>query len=152
MNHIFSKLNYKGEKRILVLNPPESFRINLEEMLPLTSIDEEIVGGQVYEFIFVFVEKADQINDFAQQIKDILIGDASVWFAYPKKSSKQYKSEITRDSGWQPLGDSGYEPVRQVSIDDDWSALRFRNVDYIKKFDRDPKMAISEGGKKRLRK
>lgn len=152
MNHIFSKLNYKGEKRILVLNPPESFRINLEEMLPLTSIDEEIVGGQVYEFIFVFVEKADQINDFAQQIKDILIGDASVWFAYPKKSSKQYKSDITRDSGWQPLGDSGYEPVRQVSIDDDWSALRFRNVDYIKKFDRDPKMAISEGGKKRLRK
>ena len=26
-----------------------------------------------------------------------------------------------------------FEPVRQVAIDEDWSALRFRNVAHIKK-------------------
>src|SRR5690606_35832131 len=112
----------------------------------------EIADGQVYEFVCVFVEKADQIKKFAQRLKDSFIGDATVWCAYPKKSSKLYKSDITRDYGWQPLGDLGYEPVRQIAIDDDWSALRFRNVEYIKKFERDSKMALSEGGKKRLKK
>jgi hypothetical protein len=30
--------------------------------------------------------------------------DAVVWFAYPKRSSKKYKSGINRDNGWQILG------------------------------------------------
>jgi hypothetical protein len=27
----------------------------------------------------------------------------------------------------------GFDTVRQVAIDDDWSALRFRRVEYIKR-------------------
>ena len=30
------------------------------------------------------------------------------------------------------LNDSGFHGIRIVSIDNDWSALRFRNVKYIK--------------------
>lgn len=152
MNHIFSKLNYKGQRRILVLNAPESFRNNLDEMLTLTVIDEEIVAGHIYEFVLAFVERAETVQKYAEKLNDILIGDAVVWFAYPKKSSARYKTNITRDTGWQPLGDAGFETVRQVAIDDDWSALRFRNVDYIKKMERNLKMAMSEGGKKRVSK
>jgi hypothetical protein len=55
-----------------------------------------------------------------------------VWFAYPKQSSKKYVSEIDRDHGWAKLGAAGFEPVRMVAIDEDWSAVRFRRVDYIK--------------------
>ena len=44
----------------------------------------------------------------------------------PKGTSKRYKSEIHRDTGWQAIGQAGFEPVRAVAIDEDWSALRFR--------------------------
>ncbi len=58
---------------------------------------------------------------------------------------------ISRDSGWQPLGDLGYEGVRQVAIDDDWSALRFRHVDSIATLKRESSRAMSKRGKDRAR-
>jgi hypothetical protein len=30
------------------------------------------------------------------------------------------------------LNDSGFHEIRMVSIDEDWSAMRFRNVKFIK--------------------
>jgi len=37
--------------------------------------------------------------------------------------------------------------VRQVAIDEDWSALRFRRVEYVKKMTRDKKRAMTRAGK-----
>jgi hypothetical protein len=73
-----------------------------------------------------------------------------VWFAYPKGTSKKYKSEINRDNGWQILGELGFEGVRGVAIDEDWSALRFRRVEFIKAMNRDKKRAMITQGKARL--
>ena len=80
-----------------------------------------------------------------------LAKDALVWVAYPKKSSTRYRSEINRDHGWQPLGDLGFEGVRQIAVDEDWSAVRFRKADQIKKLTRERKRAMSREGKKRAR-
>jgi len=49
-----------------------------------------------------------------------------IWVAYPKKSSKKYKSDLSRDDFWDALKDLGLEPVRQIALDEDWSALRFK--------------------------
>jgi hypothetical protein len=70
-----------------------------------------------------------------------------VWFAYPKQSSKKYTCEFNRDSGWAELGKAGFEPVRMVAIDADWSAVRFRRVDFIKSLTRPAEYALSAGGK-----
>jgi len=48
------------------------------------------------------------------------------------------------------LADDGYEPVRQVAIDEDWSALRFRKVEQIKKMTRN--FAYTEKGIERTNK
>jgi hypothetical protein len=72
-----------------------------------------------------------------------------IWFAYPKGSSKKYKSEINRDSGWKVLGEAGFEPVRMVAIDEDWSAVRFRRVEFIKTLTRGKEHRMSAGGKAR---
>jgi hypothetical protein len=74
-------------------------------------------------------------------------GDAVVWFAYPKGSSKRYTSTINRDTGWDSLGAAGFEAVRMVAIDEDWSAVRFRRAEFIKSMQRDPEWAMSPVGK-----
>ena len=58
--------------------------------------------------------------------------DEAIWLAYPKGTSKRYKSKINRDNGWKYLGQFDYEGVRQIAIDEDWSALRFRKIRFIK--------------------
>lgn len=68
------------------------------------------------------------------------------------KSSKTYKTDLSRDEGWQPLGALGYEGVRMIAIDDDWSAFRLRHVSNIKALTRRNKMVMSQEGKQRTKK
>ena len=58
-------------------------------------------------------------------------GDAVLWFAYPKKSSKRYACEFDRDRGWEVIRAAGWDSVRMVALDEDWSALRFRRTAFI---------------------
>lgn len=78
--------------------------------------------------------KQVEVDRFASRVAKATSGeDAIVWVAYPKGTSKNYQCEFNRDTGWGKLGELGFEPVRQVAIDADWTALRFRRVEYIKK-------------------
>jgi predicted transport protein len=51
--------------------------------------------------------------------------DGLLCFSYPKKTSG-LETDLTRDQGWQVISEASYRPVRQVAIDDTWSAVRFR--------------------------
>ena len=92
------------------------------------------------------------MDALAKSFAKMAEGDAVIWFAYPKGSSKRYTCEITRDTGWQALGRAGFEPVRMVAIDEDWTAVRFRRVDFIKTMTRPSEYAMSTAGKARTAK
>ena len=98
----------------------------------------------------IFVKK--QIDSIAPHLDQKLKDDATVWFAYPKKTSKKYQLEVDRDHGWKLLGYLGFEAVRQVAIDSNWSALRFRKVEYIKVMKRNRDFAMTEKGKQKTKK
>ena len=151
MTPLLKKLNFKNHKDFFVINSPEEFNAQKLEIKEYVDIIDESQINEI-SFILVFVENCAEIEFWADKINPHLIDDANLWFAYLKKSSKKYKSDISRDNGWQVLGDYGYEPVRQVAIDDDWSALRFRRAENIKTMTRNPSMAMSKSGKERLKK
>jgi hypothetical protein len=51
-----------------------------------------------------------------------LLKPGAFWVAYPKAN----RTDINRDSLWPIVAEYGMRPVTQVSVDDVWSALRFR--------------------------
>lgn len=148
---IWNKLNLGDHKKIFVLNAPKEFNQSLKLVPKDVAVRENVGTTKQVDFILIFVQQQEQIAKHVDKLSRAK-GDAIVWFAYPKKSSKTYQSNINRDDGWQPIGKAGFEGVRQVAIDDDWSALRFRRVEFIKSMTRSKKMAISEAGKERVRK
>ena len=95
----------------------------------------------------VFVRTLAEIEQHGGAVLSRARGDATVRFCYPKGSSRRFTSEFNRDTGWQVLAAYGFEPVRQVSFDADWSALRFRDVAYIKNLTRRASFAITEQAK-----
>ncbi len=149
MNPVFKKLNYKDQAGIVSLNHPKSFDAVLKEMEPLTAIITSISKVKEIEFVIVFATKQKEIDDSIVKIFPKLKGDAIIWYCYPKGSSKNYKCDFNRDTGWAVLGQYNLEPVRQVAIDEDWSALRFRKVEYIKTITRRESMALTTEAKKR---
>ncbi len=149
MSPIFNKLNLKSQTEIIVLNAPESFESEIAALRGV-SVLRDAKGMEETTFSLAFVTKQEEINEIAAIAAKRTQGDAVIWFAYPKGSSKKYKCEFNRDDGWEVLGRLGFEAVRQVAIDEDWSALRFRRVEFIKTMSRDKKRAISEQGKAKV--
>ena len=151
MSEIFKKLNLKDQAEIVVLNAPGSFTPALDALQGVT-VRRDLGSVTAVDFLLAFVTQQAEVEAAAQAVAVKARGDAVVWFAYPKASSKKYTCEINRDNGWDALGQAGFEPVRQVAIDEDWSAVRFRRVAYIKKLTRAAAHRLSEEGKARAEK
>lgn len=148
MNPIFKKLNYKDQPLLHIINAPASFKKEMDDMKFLTGIKTSLSGAKQVEFFLAFVTKQQEADDLTKKVVPLIAGDGVVWFAYPKGTSKKYKCEFNRDNGWAMLGKQGYEGVRMVAIDEDWSALRFRKAENIKTMTRS--FAMSETGKKKV--
>jgi hypothetical protein len=149
MNAIFKKLNFKDQDNIVVLNAPGSFKPAMAEISDFTNVSVKMTSKTV-AFLLAFVTKQKEVDDITNRVAPLVEGDGILWFAYPKATSKNYKCEFNRDTGWAELGKHGFEGVRMVAIDQDWSALRFRKAEHIKSMTRS--FAMSEEGKKKVRK
>jgi hypothetical protein len=147
---VFDKLNLKPDhSEILVLNAPESFEPELRRLRGVT-VRRELKGASPVGFALAFVTKDAEVAALAKTLPPVLLGDAVLWFAYPKGTSKRYASELTRDTGaWNALGAAGFETVRMIAIDEDWTAKRLRRAEYIKTLKRIDTYAMSKVGKAR---
>ena len=150
MDSLLHKLNYKGISPIFLLDPPADFLVQWQQQLPNIPICTNLEPVNPPEFVLAFVTTQEQVNQLVHKLAPKLIGDAILWLAYPKGTSKKYRCDFNRDTGWAVFGQYGFETVRQIAIDEDWTALRFRRSEYIKTMKRDPVRTISEGGKAKL--
>ena len=145
---VFGKLNLKDQTDIVILNAPASFLPEIERLRGVT-VRRTLSGAPPITFVLAFVTRRTELDAVASELTLRAAGDAVVWFAYPKGTSKRYTCDFNRDTGWQVLGAAGFEGVRQVAIDEDWSALRFRRAEFIKTMTRDPARAMSAAGRRR---
>jgi len=151
METLLKKLNYKAQSQVVLKNLPENLESLKNEFEKTTQIFLEFSEVEQSGFAIVFVMKQSQIDEIAPIVAQKILNDDVLWFAYPKGTSKRYKCDFNRDTGWESLGKVGFEGVRMVAMDEDWSALRFRRVEFIKTMARNEKIAISEKGKERTK-
>lgn len=133
MDGLLKKLNFKEGLLIYIENAPVDFDpiVKEWESRGLLTKDPKAAG-----FFLGFVQSEKEVMNIFDSLKPYIQNDEIFWMAYPKGSSKKYQSGINRDRGWDVLGKNGFEGVRQVAIDEDWSALRFRKIDFIKSLTR----------------
>lgn len=145
MNPVLKKIKLTEQNPVLILNAPEEYKEVISDIKK--EIHPEIKGK--YEFIQLFVETLKELEEYARKLTEILDGDGYLWICYPKGTSKKYKSDIKRNKILEVFAPFDFEGVMQVSIDEDWSALRVRHVDNIGTMKR--KTAYSNKGKERIK-
>ena len=128
---LFRKLNLGAHQEIVVFNAPDSFESELKQLKGV-KIARDPGKPKGVKFGLAFAITQAQLDRASKILSAASEGDAVIWFAYPKGSSKRYACEFNRDSGWSVIRTAGFESVRMVAIDEDWSALRFRRVEHVK--------------------
>ena len=131
MATVFEKLNLKAHKQIVVLKAPSSFEPELAGLSGVT-IQRDLASVKEINYLLAFVTLQSEVDALTPQIANRVKGDAIVWFAYPKGKSKRYICDFNRDTGWDALKTLGFDTVRAVAVDEDWTALRFRRIEFIK--------------------
>ncbi len=119
------KLHIKPGQRIILINPPAGYTEQLGKLPDGAELAKRATGQ--FDFVHLFAKDSAEVSRFGPKALQVLNYDGVFWVSYPKKSSG-VASDISRDHGWDLLKESGLRPVSAVSIDDTWSALRFRPV------------------------
>jgi hypothetical protein len=130
MPDVWEKLNLGERREMLVVNAPKSFEAELKALQGVR-VQRRMTGIKELTFALAFVVNQTELDRLSAAIVAKAIGDAVLWFAYPKGTSKRYSCDFNRDKGWDVLRASGFDTIRQVAIDEDWSALRFRRNEFI---------------------
>lgn len=123
------KLQIKLNSACLILNAPPGYETI--ELLPAGCTIDHLAGAQ-YDMVLLYVHNIAESARHLQTAINALKAGTLFWIAYPKKTGA-IETDMSRDQGWDTVQALGYEPVRQVAIDDTWSALRFRLSTEIKR-------------------
>ena len=95
---------------------------HLDLIEPLPEGVRRVDGPEQATTALVFADDADSLRAILAAHGDRLSRPSTLWVAYPKAN----RSDINRDTLWPILGEYGMRPVGQVSVDEVWSAMRFR--------------------------
>lgn len=76
------------------------------------------------DVVVAFVRTRAELATVAVPAIEAARGGRLAWIAYPKAG--KLGTDLNRDSLAKSLAGDGVQPVRQVAIDEVWSALRFR--------------------------
>lgn len=117
------KLLLKGQLRALILNAPKGYRTLLGPLPPDITVNTKPSGR--YDFVHLFVADRAQLATLGPAALAAAKPMSILWISYPKQGGGM-ESDINRDSGWDVVTAAGFTAVSQVSVNDVWSALRFR--------------------------
>ena len=120
---LLKKLFFKGQAPVLLLALPPELR-GLSKAFG--KADGSPKGK--YGFVLAFVKSLKEGEKLAKTLPKHLEEKTVVWVAYPKGTSKQYRSDYNRDTGHALMGKHGLDGVSLVSLGDDWSAMRFKKT------------------------
>ncbi|HEX3030745.1 MAG TPA: hypothetical protein VHS59_00655, partial [Bacillota bacterium] len=85
-----------------------------------------------FDFVHLFVSSKADVDQMGPQAVTAVKPEGVLWISYPKGTSKT-KTDVGRDKGWDAVKDLGFVGVSLISIDDTWSAMRFRPVELTKR-------------------
>ena len=115
MTGLRGKLQLRPEQSIACFECPEALR-------GLFDFADTAATGAVIGFC----QNQADVARLVPLMLAMLRPDGLLWLGF-RKGKAGAANGLTRDTGWQALTSRGYDTVRAISIDADWSGLRFRH-------------------------
>jgi len=123
------KLLVKPGHRMAVINAPPGYA---DQLQPLPEGAELVDRPKMaVDVVQVFLRDCGDLDRAAPAAVKAMKPDGLLWVCYPK-GGKKAGTDLNRDILWERMGrQSGLVGVTLVSVDDTWSAMRFRAADKV---------------------
>jgi len=121
------KLQLPSNTTVYVVNAPRGLKLDVKITKKL---DPDVA-------VLVFANDSKTLETQAGAAVDTAKADQLSWIAYPKAGG--LGTDLNRDKLVALMKPFGIEGVRLVSLDEVWSAMRFRPIHSKMSIDRDPK-------------
>ncbi|WP_061248026.1 YdeI/OmpD-associated family protein [Leptospira alstonii] len=124
---LIKKMRLKEGNRLIVIGKENEYK----STPPISGV---IVTNEISEAdgILLFADSTSSLKSSFSKILKTIGKETLLWIAYPKKSSG-IKTDLDRDRGWEPLSQNGYDGIALISLNDTWSAVRFKKAETVKK-------------------
>jgi len=112
------KLQLRPGQSVTIVNEPADIALDLGGEHPVAGNSGEA------DAVIVFATNRAELERLRDQFVPPAARDALTWVAYPKAS--KLGTDLNRDVLAELVKREDVRPVRQVALDDVWSALRLR--------------------------
>jgi hypothetical protein len=116
------KLQIKSGK-LIVINAPKGYAEQLTKELKDLTVTTRAASQS--EAVLLFVNSLAEVEKLAPQAIKAVKPGGMLWIAYAKGTSK-VKTDVNRDRLWEAVQPFDWQPVRQIALDEVWSAMRFK--------------------------
>ncbi len=123
---VLKKMRWKDDQEILLINPPEEME---DHFGPECARSDKVIQRN---FMVLFIRNLEELKTHSEALSNLDLTSDVLWLAYPKKSSKKYSSDLSRDIVWNTMRGIGLTGVSQISINEDWSTVRYRAESDVK--------------------
>jgi hypothetical protein len=116
------KLQIPAAATVVVLGLPSDVDLEIPDDCLVVSDPSDADASDAV--VVCFVTRSEELDDVAGPAIAAAREDRLAWIAYPK--ARQLGTDLNRDILAALIQDRGAQPVRSVSLNGVWSALRFR--------------------------
>ncbi len=122
---ISHKLRIRTGNHIAVLHAPAPYEGLVGRLPPGVAVSTRMEG--IYDLVHAFFTRLEDLSRQVDGLRTAMADKGILWISYPKGG--QANTDLNRDILREYLAENGLEAVSQVSIDDTWSALRFKKTE-----------------------
>ena len=122
---LIKKLGIKPKYRLLILHAPEGYREQLGTLPAGVELVTTTSPEGNFDMVHLFVHNKAELEKHGPMAIKLVKPGGLLWISYPKLSSK-VPTDLSRNVLWEVFPNKEWRPVTQISIDEVWSALRFR--------------------------
>jgi hypothetical protein len=127
------KLRLAEDHSVAILNAPPDYLALLKP--GPAGIRNELEPARQYDVVQLFVKDADELRRLGPAAIRAVKPEGLLWVTYPKGGATRGATDLPATPWWikrDVLGEitsvTGYQPVAFVSVDDNWTALRFKRA------------------------
>lgn len=118
-NPLLKKLQLKEEFSVLLMNSNPDVHPLFEGL----RIEFSEIGNSQYDSVIIFTKNEDELRNLVPKAASKRKDGGQIWLSYPKKSGS-IETDLNRDTTWNAVKAFGMEPIRLISMNEDWSSMR----------------------------